>query len=385
MAGCSRMPAASSLPPGSPSQPQVRNAQSSGFTTLIHFDKNDGQVPVGVLLGLDGELFGTTYQGGDRNCHPRTGCGTVFKLSASGVEKVLHNFGNPSRGKEYGVYPWAGLVDLNGSLYGTTQEGGKYNDGTVYYLTAGKFYRLFSFNGQDGNYPRAGLTIVNGVLYGTTYLGGKNGYGTVFSITTAGVETVLHSFGAGEGHFPLGVLIPVGSKLYGTTLAGGASNQGTVFEIGATGKERVVYSFKGTPDGAQPYAGLTDVNGTLYGTTFKGGTNNFGTVYTITRTGTENVIHSFVSGSDGARPYAGVTELNGQLYGVTSHGGTATVCAGGCGTVYSMTPSGAETVLYTFTGTTDGASPYASLADINGALYGSTLFLKGGTVFEFTP
>jgi uncharacterized repeat protein (TIGR03803 family) len=141
---------------------------------------------------------------------------------------------------------------------------------------------LHNFKGiPDGEYPYAGLINVNGTLYGTTYFGGAYDDGTVFSITTSGKATVLHSFGmTGDGEYPYAGLIDVKGTLYGTTYeGGGATGGGTVFAITTSGKETVLHSFTGSGDGEYPNAGLIDVKGTLYGTTADGGANGGGTVF----------------------------------------------------------------------------------------------------------
>ena len=170
---------------------------------------------------------------------------------------------------------------------------------------------LHSFgSGTDGTGPTADLIDVKGTLYGTTEEGGAYNAGTVFSITTSGAEKVLYSFtGDTDGDSPQTGLIDIGGKLYGTTFRGGAHNDGTVFNITTRGRERVLHSFRANGiDGELPEAGLTDVNGTLYGTTIAGGgsdcSNGYGcgTVFSITTNGTEKVLYSFGGGSDRASP-----------------------------------------------------------------------------------
>ena len=264
---------------------------------------------------------------------------------------------------------------------------------------------LFSFDGSDGSTPLAGLTNVGGTLYGNTYFGGT-GSGTVFKITTSGSETVVHAFGGPkDGAQPTYAgLVKVGGSLYGTTAAGGKYGYGTVFKITSAGKERVLYSFKGPwsgPDGARPVAGLVDVNGTLYGTTSYGGTGcppsenatGCGTVFKITTSGTETVLYSFTGGSDGYDPQAALTDVNGTLYGTTVLGGCTPSCAG-WGTVFKVTTSGTENVLYSFAGAPDGGNPQAGLTNVNGTLFGTTSaggsyrYCSGGdgcgTVFKIT-
>ena len=210
---------------------------------------SDGEYPVAALTNVGGRLYGTTKAGGTGSgsvCS--SGCGTVFKITTSGMESVLHSFGG----------------------------------------------------GSDGLEPVASLSNLGGTLYGTTAYGGASGDGTVFAITTSGTETALHSFGGGsDGVEPIASLTNVGGTLYGTTYMGGASGDGTVFKITTSGTETVLYSFVGGSDGKWPDARLTNVGGTLYGTTKNGGASNLGTVFKITTSGKESVLHSFGLGSDG--------------------------------------------------------------------------------------
>jgi uncharacterized repeat protein (TIGR03803 family) len=146
-------------------------------------------------------------------------------------------------------------------------------------------------------------------------------------------------------------------------------------------------------DGAHPAASLINVKGTLYGTTYGGGAKNAGTVFSITTTGKEKVLHSFSGGrSDGAYPYASLINVNGTLYGTTTKGGSRCGSNLGCGTVFSVTTTGTEKVVHSFRGGTGGADPLASLINVNGTLYGTT-YTGGsscshsgcGTVFALTP
>ena len=185
-----------------------------------------------------------------------------------------------------------------------------------------------------------------GNLYGTTQDGGADHFGTVFKITPSGAETVFHSFPANsmDGAVPeAGLVMDSSGNLYGTTSSGGAHSVGTVFEVTSAGPETVLYSFTGGLDGGIPYGGLVlDSEGNLYGTTRSGGAYHGGTVFELTPTGAETVWHSFGHGTDGKFPYAGlVRDSNGNLYGTTMDGGTS-----GLGTVFQISASGTETVLY---------------------------------------
>jgi uncharacterized repeat protein (TIGR03803 family) len=145
---------------------------------------------------------------------------------------------------------------------------------------------LHSFGSSgDGANPYAGLVNVKGTFYGTTLSGGANNEGTVFSITPSGTEAVLHSFGgSGDAYSPYAGLVNAKGILYGTTFYGGANGQGTVFSITLSGRETLLYSFQGGSGGGyHPYAGLVSVKGTLYGTTYYGGADGDGTVFSLSR------------------------------------------------------------------------------------------------------
>ncbi len=191
----------------------------------------------------------------------------------------MYSFANGSDG----ATPQAGLVHFKGAFFGTTQNGGANSDGTVFKVTStGTETVLHSFaGGSDGATPLAGLVAVGATLYGTTSNGGAYGpsaTGTVFSITAEGKETVLHSFGSvGDGADPNAALIDVGGTLYGTTAEGGAAGLGSVFSITPSGAESVLCS----PGGEIPSAGLVNVKGTLYGTTKDGGSQPAGTVFSL--------------------------------------------------------------------------------------------------------
>ena len=218
---------------------------------------------------MNGLLYGTTYYGGKFRHGKVFGHGTVFSVSTTGTEQVLHNFNLPRDGRD-GSQTIASLIKMGGTLYGTTQYGGAYGQGTVFSIsTSGKFHVLHSFNwrSSDGAQPEASLINVGGTLYGTTRAGGSygDGYGccgTVFSITPGGTEKVLHSFGSGSDALgPFASLINVNGTLYGTTFWGGACTsksafgEGTVFSISTSGAEKVLLRFGCPPDSLELGAG----------------------------------------------------------------------------------------------------------------------------------
>lgn len=297
---------------------------------------------------------------------------------------VLYTFtGGKDRGNSL-----AGLVrDAKGNLYGTTNKGGASNSGTVFKLDTTNKTVLYSFKGgKDGAFPLAGLLRDSaGNLYGTTGSGGgtgckKNaGCGTVFKVAKA-KETVLYRFtGGADGGAPwTGTLLrDAKDNLYDTTGAGGASNAGTVFKLDTANKETVLYSFTGGTDGGLPLAGLVqDTAGNLYSTTFYGGADSFGVVFKLDTTDKETMLLSF-NRADGADSFATVLrDAKGNVYGTTEYGGTGCKSPG-CGTVFKLSTTGKETVLYSFTGGADGGYPLAGLVrDSAGNLYGTAT--KGG-------
>lgn len=327
-------------------------------------------------------------------CGALASCVLAEFSAGAATEKIVYSF----QGSSDGAHPSAGPINVGGTLYGTTSLGGANASGTVFSVTlAGVETVLHAFTGgNDGSFPWSSLIHLHGKLYGTAAGGGANGLGVVFAMSEAGAETVVYSFmGADDGIEPLGRLIAVGGTLYGTTYAGGGyycydnDGCGTAFSVTPAGAESVLYAFKGGTDGAEPYGHLTYANGTFYGTTDFGGTHGGrGTVFAVTQTGAEKRVHSFKGGSDGNNTEAGLVDVGGTLYGTTLYGGGAGCDGGGCGTVFSISPGGRESVVYVFKGGDDGAVPIAGLVEMHGTLYGTTYqggTGNAGTVFSVTP
>jgi uncharacterized repeat protein (TIGR03803 family) len=265
------------------------NPGTRSATELYSFQGgSDGENPFAGVINVGGMLYGTTIQGGGGPCS--IGCGTVFSVNpATGAEAVVYAF----QGGSGGYYPAASLIDVAGTLYGTTQSGGAGSCtggcGTVFAVNpaTGAETVVYAFQGgSDGFMPTASLIDVGGTLYGTTEVGGAATVGTVFSLNpTTGAETVVHSFGEGsDGVYPSSSLLRVGDLLYGATRAGGSGHEGTLFSVSVkTGTETVLHAFTGGTDGANASGSLTNVAGTLYGTTSGLGYNqSFGTVYAYT-------------------------------------------------------------------------------------------------------
>ena len=189
-----------------------------------------GSYPQAALVYVKGVLYGTTSESGP---YAFDQSGTVFSITLSGTENVLYSF--KGWGK-YGRLPLAGLTNVRGTLYGTTTQGGAHGCGTIFKITkAGAEKIIHSFyDAPDGCNPYAGLLDVKGTLYGTTGYGGsyRGGGGTVFRVTATGKERVLHSFGFGsDGSNPLAGLTELNGIIYGTTFQGGAYGEGTVFAL----------------------------------------------------------------------------------------------------------------------------------------------------------
>lgn len=276
-------------------------------------------------------------------------------------------------------------------------------------------HTLYTFTGgNDGLQSFAGMIMdSSGNLYGTTASGGDghlsnqycDGCGTVFRLAPDGsggyTESILYNFtNSSDGGYPEASLIMDSSgNLYGTTWAGGKGISancdtapggcGTVFELAPNGSggytESVLYAFTGITsagsDGQNPASSLImDAAGDLYGTTQAGGADSNGIVFELKPNGgggyTESILYNFTGGSDGGSPTAGlIMDSAGNLYGTTSEGGglSGTCGAIGCGTVFKLAPNGGaytESVLYAFTGGNDGAQPRGTLLlDGSGNLY----------------
>lgn len=384
LASCARGPTPNVVPAGPAIAPPEHRDGASGYKTIFSFDDADGADPDSVLLNVKGTLYGTTDFGGDWS----TSGGTVFALTAAGQERVLHSFGKAPDGRT----PAGDLLLLDGTLYGMTTYGGKYGQGTVFSVDAmQQEHVLHSFGkGSDGKQPMGGLALLNGMLYGTTSEGGTHyGSGTVFSISTAGVERVIYDFdGSGAGSSsPRAGLTAVKGLLYGTTFYGGPGCDGTAFSMTTSGTEHDLHNFCGYGDGTSPSGKIIAVKDTLYGTTFDGGGGQYdgGTVFSLTLDGKERVLHSFGKGNDGRYPESSLVAVNGTLFGVAPEGGTNKE-----GIVFSLTQSGTEHILHNFGPRPDGEGPGAGLLYVNGILYGTAggggkSLYGGGTVFKISP
>ncbi len=369
----------------------------------------DGESPRAALMDFGGQFYGSTGGGGAK------GQGVLYRFDpTSGAETVAYSFGTkfgngrPSDGR---------LVRVGDKLYGVSPGGGAGGFGAVYqfYPQSGAVAIIYSFKGGTGDgaaYPYGGLTNVGGQLYGTTQQGGSGrcsaGCGTVFQVDPrTGTETVIYAFpgAVNDTSYPGSTLIAVGGILYGTSASPGTQTQlcdnqgcGVLFAVDpATKTESVVHAFTGLANGDGWYPGpdLINVGGVLYGVTERGGIScaevdyGCGTVFSFDpATGVETVLYAFAGGADGVDPKGGLAEVRGALYGTTEAGGRQ------MGTIFSLDPaSGVETVLHAFRGRADGATSEAGLFYAGHQVYGTTQNGGGsanctsgcGTVFAFKP
>jgi uncharacterized repeat protein (TIGR03803 family) len=244
------------------------------------------------------------------------------------------------------------------------------------------YNQLYNFpGGSKGLQPGDIVVTSDGSILGAAFYGDCS-CSLLFNYTD-GKETVLHRFPEPTGYereFPQGLLLSKnGDTLYGTTQYGGKENGlcaggtgcGVAFSYDlTTGKYKTMHEFGASASDGNSPIGIQalDSAGDLYGLTSGGGTN--GTFYEITAAGTEKVLYAFGPAPDGVWPNGGPVRSGGNYYGVTIGGGANTCNSGGCGTVFKVTPSGKETVIYNFAGGSDGAYPWELVGDSHGNLYG---------------
>ncbi len=373
-------------------------AQAQTFTTLYNFKgQGEGGTPSGVLsMDKAGNLYGTASTGGNMTCSPS--CGTVFKLTHKGsgwVYSLLYAFNGPD-----GATPQAGVVfGPDGNLYGTTQQGGAMGTGVVFRLqpppTVCKAALcpwtetvLHSFSGNpDGAGPGFGPPAFDkaGNMYGTTIGGGTSYEGTVYELSPSDggwTEKVIYSFqDEPDGNQPeAGVSFDSAGNLYGTTVAGGNMRLGTVFQLTPSGSgwtESVLYRFAFDSYGYGPFAGITvDGSGNLYGATGTG----FPVVFELTPGNGGWMIQLVYKLNAIYGPYESLNfDSAGNLLGTIEEGAPE---------VFRLTPSNGQWTLTGFNGN-DGGFPISNvIEDAQGNLYASGT--AGGSngqglVFQITP
>jgi uncharacterized repeat protein (TIGR03803 family) len=329
-------------PPPKPLTVTAENLYSFGSSSP------DAMGPTGMLVqGSDGNFYGTTFTGGIALAGCRggaattnpfyVGCGTVFKITPTGEETVLHLF---AAAPADGANPEVLIQGNDGNFYGTTASGGANNLGTVFKLTPGGVETILyafsgtSYAGPDGANPVGQLVQgSDGNFYGVTELGGLSSpvvnntttCGTVFKVTPEGIETILHRFSGPDGQYPeAGLIQGSDGNFYGTT-SGNNTSSGTVFRVTPEGAETTLYTFNPANgvDGAAPLASLIQgSDGNFYGTTSGGGTNLSGTAFQLTPSGVETVLYSFPKSSVPGPDTNLVQASDGNLYGASFYGGT---------------------------------------------------------------
>ncbi len=316
---------------------------------------------------------------------------TVYGASIAGTAvSSLHWF---TGGADGGV-PNGLALGSNGVLYGTTQSGGSGSGGTIFSVTTnGEFQTLVAFAAANGSSPQAGLTPgSDGNLYGTTQGGGPNGWGTVFMMTPAGALTTLAAFASQSNYAPYTALTQgTNGNFYGSSANLYKSGDGNIFEMTPSGSLSVIYSFTGGQTGNEPIGSLALGNdGNFYGMTTTGAARNDGGIFAMSPAGALTNLYSFTGQIDGYNPIGALVQgTDGYFYGVTRRD----VLDGEQfdGTIFKVSTKGALTTLYTLNPYVngDGEYPFAGLvAGMDGNFYGSTMYSESniyGTVFRITP
>lgn len=338
----------------------------------------------GLALGLDGQLYGTTSEGG-----PEGGHGTVYRITTGGSFSQLWVFPFYTVASPYGYAPAAKLLQgADGHFYTTTRAGSTYDAGEFFQISgAGDYQGIHTFATSYFDPNNSAMPVgdlahgPDGSLFGVTSVGGTYNYGTIYRINASNEYSQVWSFNQADGAFPQGITRDIDGGWYGTTANGGSSDAGTVFRLTTNGSLITLHSFTGGQDGYSPAAGLTRAaDGAFYGTTLGRGSNGVGTIFRMSTNGTFTTIWHFGSITNGVSPDAPlVVGDDGALYGTTSTGGTNDL-----GTIYRITTNGVFTTLWSFTGGAGGAKPFGGLCRIGSTFFGTTSEGPGGTVFKFS-
>jgi uncharacterized repeat protein (TIGR03803 family) len=396
------------------------SAHGQTLKTLYSFTgQNDGGMPSTPLLRENsGTLYGAAFTSANG-----VGNGTIFKLSPSGKFSLLYAFPGLGGLGTAGANPLGGLVrNAKGDIYGVTEGGGFGNGyGVVFKVSAsGKERVLHTFTGppNDGLEPLATLVAgASGMFYGTTGFGGSGECqggqpvcGIAFAIDSAGHYKIIHNFQGPptDGFEPWDNLVQdAQGNIYGTTMSGGSDQSGiacydgellfgcgVVFKLSPNAdgswSEVILHNFTGAEDGYDPSALAIDATGNLYGASFYGASQKCpggcGAIFKLDTAGKFTVIHGFTQASTGMYPYAVTLDAAGNLYGSTNGGNSS--CPYGCGTIFKLDPGGKFTLLHVFN-RTDGDHPGALFLDEKtGTFYGSTRFggsSNWGTIFQLKP
>jgi uncharacterized repeat protein (TIGR03803 family) len=358
----------------------VSSLYATGTLTTIHqFMGGDGSRPTSFLQANDGNFYGTAFSGGMYSC------GNVFKVTPTGAFNILYSF----TGGDDGSSPSSLIQAKDGNFYGVTANDGL--PGTVFKITPqGSLTTVYRFTGgDDGEAAWNLIQASSGTFYGVAVGDGSTSFGTVFSLTPQGTLTTIYTFTGGlDGFNPVCIVQGKDGNFYGTTGGGafvGGSSYGTFFRVTAQGTLTSLYTFTGMDDGAYPF--LYDIkqgsSGTFYGGTIgKIESGGPGTVFEVTPAGALSVLYSFTGGTDGSSPAGLIRSSDGNFYG-TTYGRSGTLEE--FGTVFKLTSQGTLTTLYSFTDGDDGSGPSVLLQGKDGNFYGITApIYQSGSVFRFT-
>ncbi len=362
-------------------------------TTVFNFDSSTGAGgnKSALVQGADGSFYGTTYYGPTINGVPAQG--SIYKVTPDGAFTTLVAFNVTNGIYTNGANPNSALVLGNdGFFYGTTKAGGVYGYGTIFQITpAGVFTSLHSFDGTDGIYPNALTLGEDGNFYGTTAIGygaDDKGPGTVFKITPAGIFTTLARFGSTDTFPSQNPLIQADDgNFYGTTRSSAtAYHPSEVFKVTPSGNLTIVRTFTGAIEG-NPSSLSLGSDGDLYGTTEAVSSATRASVLKMSLEGTFSTLFQ-TGASIGFYLENPLKESqDGDFYGTSTYGGPYGNNPGEFGCIFKMTPEGAMTNLFAFTGA-KGSNPCSALIEgADGALYGTT---QGGgangrgTIFKLT-
>jgi len=311
--------------------------QTNSFNVLHTFSYSntaDGSNPYGGgLAALGATLYGVAEGGGTNND------GIVYQFdTGTKAFGIVHSFGAEGDG----AFPvQTTLTQSDGILYGVTHSGGVNNRGIVYSIntTASNQYIVkHPFTTSEGSDPMGTPMIVGSTLYGTTNDGGTSNDGTVYKMDTAsGAVITLHTFtgATSDGKFPWGSsVVSSGSSLYGMTIEGGTADKGVIYKMDTTGGNfQILHSFTaGVADGWQPFGDLLIDGSMAYGMTSGGGAGAEGIIFQLDLTTSQfTILHSF-SGGDEGEPFGSLVKDGSSLYGFT-RGEAAT---GGQGAIFKI-------------------------------------------------
>lgn len=409
----------------------VATAATQAQTFKLVNDNEGSDWP--LVQGFDGNLYGASGNGQGTYGFG----GSIFRMTPTGKLTTIYTFCSQT-GCADGQNPNGIVLGTDGNFYGTTGFGGANSNidcngervgtcGTVFKITpTGKLTTMYSFcalaNCADGSLP--GSLLVQGTdgnFYGTTGYGGDGvgcpqnlfgpvGCGTIFKISLTGKFATFYNFCTStlgtcyDGTYPWWLTLGKNGDLYGTTNWGGPGSGGPqcqehgcgiFYTISYKGVLTTLYNFclvTGCPDGAGASSGVTLAsNGNFFGTSGSGGANDDGTVFTITPAGGLTTLYSFCAQSgcpDGESPGAPpIQATDGNFYGTVSFGGGAD----DPGTLYKMQPSGKLKTIYTFcqqVNCNDGTTPSEFFQATNGTLYGTASgggLTAAGTIYALTP